>query len=173
MRRFVIAVLLAMLMLVLAVSAAFADNPHFISASASVDSSTGVLTATFKEAGLGTTVTTETITLSVSNASAIYVCINGGSKHPSAGNKMTLSTSLTTSGAFPVRNGQTTGSLSVGPVGPMGFTCPSGQTRVLADVSYSGVTLTGVAGDTANIPGTFKACLITNKFPSLGGLCTL
>ena len=44
-----------------AVPAAFADSPHFLSASATVDSS-GNLVATFKEAGLGNNATSAGIT---------------------------------------------------------------------------------------------------------------
>jgi len=165
MRRFTIAALLAMLMLVLSVSAAFASSPHFISASASVNSS-GSLVATFKEAGLGTTVTTESITLNAT-ASALYACINGGGKHPSAANKETVTAPVSNTGAFPVRNGQTTGSISVGPPGPGSFSCPSGQKLVLISVSYTDVTLTGLAGDTANIPGTFSRCI-----NNVAGLCS-
>ncbi len=141
---------------------AYADSPHFISASASVDSS-GALVASFKEAGLGTTTTTEKITLNAT-ASATYACINGGGNHPKAANKETVTAPVSNSGSFPVRNGQTTGSISAGPPGPGTFSCPSGQSLVLAFVSYTGVSLTGLAGDTADIPGTFSACL----FPGVG-----
>ncbi len=143
-------------------TAAAASSPHFISASASVSSS-GDLVATFKEAGLGTTVSTETINLSA-NGTATYACINGGGKHPSASNKETVSGPVSGTGTFPVRNGQTTGSISAGPPGPGSFSCPSGQKLVIAFVSYTNVMLTGLAGDTANIPGTFSACL----FPGVG-----
>jgi hypothetical protein len=162
MRRIAIAVLIAMLMLALSVATAFASSPHFISASASVDNA-GNLVATFKEAGLGTTVSTETINLSA-DASATYACINGGGKHPQATNKATVSGPVSGTGMFPVRNGQTTGSITTAPPGPGSFGCPSGQKLVLASVSYTNVTLTGLAGDTANIPGTFSKCL----FPGVG-----
>jgi len=138
---------------------AWAASPHFISASASVDN-TGNLVATFKEAGLGTTTTTEVITLSA-NASATYFCVNGGGKHPSATNKETVTAPVSAGGSFPVSNGQTTGSLSAKPPGPGTFSCPSGQTLDLVSVSYTSVELTGLAGDTANIPGTFSKCLDT------------
>jgi hypothetical protein len=65
--KYGIALLFALLLLGLLPLVAFADSPHFISASASVDAS-GNLVATFKEAGLGTTVETETITLSQTRA---------------------------------------------------------------------------------------------------------
>ncbi|HZD80222.1 MAG TPA: hypothetical protein VE646_09310, partial [Actinomycetota bacterium] len=67
--------------------------------------------------------------------------------HPKAGNKETVSTSLTESGTFPVRNGQTTGTISAGPPGPGDFSCPPGQTLYLMSVTYSGITVTGSAGD--------------------------
>jgi hypothetical protein len=162
--RFGIALLTALFILALSVSAALADSPHFISASASVNSA-GSLVATFKEAGLGTTTTTEKITLSAT-ASATYACINGGGNHPKAANKETVTEPLSNSGEFPVRNGQTTGSISVGPPGPGAFSCPSGQSLVLSFVSYTNVLLTGLAGDTANIPGTFSRCLV-----SVQGIC--
>ena len=162
MRRIGIAVFAVLLLVVLTTTAALADSPHFISASASVDKS-GNLVATFKEAGLGTTVTTEQITLSA-NSTATYACINGGGNHPKASNKETVSGPVSATGGFPVRNGQTTGSISVAPTGPGSFSCPSGQKLVLAFVSYTNVLLTGLAGDTANIPGTFSACL----FPGVG-----
>jgi len=163
MRRFAIAVLLALLMLALAVSAALAASPHFISeGTASINSSGAYVVTNFKEAGLGSTVSTEAITLSAT-ATATYACINGGGKHPSAANKETVTSPVSNTGSFPVRNGSTTGTISVGPPGPGSFSCPSGQKLVLAFVSYTGVVLTGVAGDTSAEPD-LSACL----FPGVG-----
>jgi hypothetical protein len=159
MRQIVTIITIFAFALSMAPSPALASSPHFLSASASVDSS-GDLTATFKEAGLGTTTSTESITLSAS-ASATYFCVNGGGKHPSATNKETVTAPVSGTGSFPVRNGATTGSLSVAPPGPGSFSCPSGQTLDLVSVSYTNVALTGLAGDTANISGTFSACLDT------------
>jgi hypothetical protein len=67
----------------------------------------------------------------VDNATAVYQCFNNGGNHPKAGNKETVSTSLSTTGTFPVRNGQTTGSLTVGPPDQGDFSCPSGQSLFL------------------------------------------
>ena len=131
-----------------ALPAAWADSPNFHYANASVSTSTGALNVSFKETGLGTTVSTETITLHVDLATAVYQCWNNGGNHPKAGNKETVSTSLTTSQTFPVRNGQTTGTISAGPPSPGSFSCPPGQTLYLMSVTYSGITLTGSAGDT-------------------------
>jgi hypothetical protein len=59
-----------------------------------------------------------------------------------------VSAALQTSGTFPVRNGQTTGSLSVGPPGPGDFSCPSGQTLFLQSVTYSNTNVSDAAGNT-------------------------
>src|SRR6266576_1203546 len=76
--------------IVLAAGPAAADRPHFISeGTASINSSGAYVVTNFKEAGLGSTVPTEGITLS-GTASATYACINGGGKHPSATNKETV-----------------------------------------------------------------------------------
>ena len=106
------------------------------------------LTTSFKDAGLGTGTTSIQITLSVKTATAVYQCFNNGGNHPKAGNKETVSTSLTKPGTFSVRNGQTTGSLTVGPPGPGSFTCPSGQTLFLQSATYSGISVSDATGNT-------------------------
>jgi hypothetical protein len=147
MRRAAATLALALALLVAMATAAFADSPHFLFANASVSTTTGALDVNFKEAGLGTTVTTEQVTLTVDTATAVYQCFNNGGNHPKAGNKETVSTSLTTTGTFPVRNGQTTGTISAGPPSQGAFSCPSGQSLFLQSVTYSGITVTGAAGD--------------------------
>jgi hypothetical protein len=131
----------------MAATPAFADSPHFLYADNSVSSSTGALTTSFKDAGLGTGTTSIQITLTVDNATAVYQCFNNGGNHPKAGNKETVSTSLSTTGNFPVRHGQTTASLTVGPPSPGDFSCPSGQSLFLQEVTYSG---TYVSDETGN-----------------------
>jgi hypothetical protein len=125
----------------IAVPAALADSPHFISASASIDTNTGNLVCSFKEAGLGQ-VPTANITCSAS-ATVVYQCFNNGGNHPKAGNKETIHADVSGSGTFPVRNGQTTGSISVPPPGPGDFSCPSGQTLFLQSVEYDNVVISG------------------------------
>jgi hypothetical protein len=88
-----------------------------------------------------------TITLTVENATAVYQCFNNGGNHPKAGNKETVSTSLQASGTFPVRNGQTTASLSVGPPSQGDFACPSGQSLFLQSVTYSGISVSDAFGN--------------------------
>ena len=154
MRRILIAFVSVLAAAALAVPAALADSPHFIKASASIENS-GDLVCTFKEAGLGTTVSTEAVTCSA-DATAVYACLNGGGHHPKAANKETVSGPVVGGGEFPVRNGSTTGSITVAPPGPGDFSCPNGQTLVLASVSYTNIVLAGAAGDTADVPGTIS-----------------
>jgi hypothetical protein len=124
-----------------------ADSPHFLFADNTINTNTGALTTSFKDAGLGTGGTSIQITVSVDNATAVYQCFNRGGNHPQAGNKETVSTSLDTTGTFPVRHGQTTGSLTVGPPDPGGFGCPGGQTLFLQEVTYSGISVSDATGN--------------------------
>jgi hypothetical protein len=131
-----------------AVSAGDSSGAHFQYANSSINSNTFALEVAFREVGLGSTTSTEHVTLTVQDAKATYECINGGGKHPRAANKETVSSSLDTTGTFRVRNGQTSGTISAGPPGPGGFSCPGGQRLVLDSVSYSGIYVTGPSGDT-------------------------
>jgi hypothetical protein len=142
----------------LAVPAAQADSPHFIKASATINSS-GQLVCTFKEAGLGTTLTTANVSCSA-DATAVYQCFNNGGNHPKAGNKETVGGPVSNDGQFPVRNGQTTGSITVSPPGQGDFSCPNGQTLFLESVSYTNIVLSG-EGATADVPGTLSATVHT------------
>ncbi len=134
MRRIVVVLISALAGLVLTAAPALASaggggSPHFQFADNSV-SGTGTLTASFKEVGLGTGVSSVVISLNA-DATALYQCFNNGGNHPKAGNKETVQAHLQTSGTFPVSNGNTAGSLSAGPAGPGSFGCPSGQTLFL------------------------------------------
>jgi hypothetical protein len=150
-----IVVATAALAVMLATAAvALADSPHFIKASATINNS-GQLVCSFKEAGLGTTLTTANISCSA-DATAVYQCFNNGGNHPKAGNKETVGGPVSNGGAFPVRNGQTTGSITVSPPGPGDFGCPNGQTLFLESVSYTNIVLSG-EGATADVPGTLSA----------------
>jgi hypothetical protein len=150
MRRHVVLPLLTLGAVVGLVVASFAqaDSPHFLYANNGVSTTTGALTTSFKDAGLGTGTTSIQITLSVDTATAVYQCWNNGGNHPKAGNKETVSTSLTTQGTFPVRNGQTTASLTVGPPSQGSFSCPNGQTLYLMSVTYSGTNVSDATGNT-------------------------
>jgi hypothetical protein len=137
-------------------TAALAQNPHFLRTSASVGN-TGNLTATFKVAGLGDN---ETILVTLSaDATAQYVCFNGGGNHPQAANKETVSGPVSASGEFTSgKNGSVTGSLTVSPPSQGDFSCPNGQRLALTFVSYTNVSLTADTAEgtiSADIPGTF------------------
>jgi hypothetical protein len=120
---------------------ALANSPHFISASSGLSGSS--LTCTFKEAGLGNLgVTSISITCSAT-ATATYECVNGGGKNPEAANKETVSTPVSFTGSFPIRNGSTSGTLTVAAPGAGSFTCPGGQKLLLASVTYTNVTVSG------------------------------
>ncbi len=55
---------------------------------------------------------------------------------------------ITVTGDFPVRHGQTTGSLSTGPPDPGTFSCPSGQALYLVgEVKYEGITVSDESGN--------------------------
>ena len=124
----------------LAVPAALADSASFHYANASISSSSGALTVSFKLTGLGTGVSSVKIDLNAA-ASATYQCWNNGGKHPQAGNKETLNGPLAVGQNFPVSHGQVTAVFSGGPLGPGSFTCPNGQSLFLEDVSYSSIGL--------------------------------
>jgi hypothetical protein len=132
---------------VLAVSAATASAAaNFKSSSFSVNSQ-GQLVCSYDVSGLGN-VSSTTGTCSGTNT-AVYQCINNGGKNPAAGNKSTSTGAARTSEAVPVHNGRAMGSLTVNPVGPGGFTCPSGQTLYLVSSCYSGVSM-NIGGATAS-----------------------
>jgi hypothetical protein len=115
---------------------------HFMSASDAVADS-GALIVTWDESGLGN----GNIDYSVSaDATAQYACINNGGKNPSAANKRSFVGQVSGGGSFQSKNGRVRASLTAGPLSNDGFTCPGGQTLVLASVSYSNVVLT----DTTN-----------------------
>ena len=165
MRKLGIIAVLSMLVVALAAVPALAQNPHFISSSATGPAANGDLTVNFKIAGLGDN---ETITVTATaDATATYVCVNRGGANPSASNKTTVSGPVSASGEFTSgKNGQVTGSLTLSPPPNTTLTCPPGQSLELASVSYTNVSVSG-GGDTADIPGTFTRCLL----PNVRGAC--
>jgi len=116
--------------------------PHFQSASSSVNNA-GALVVNFDERGLGNDNVTYTLT---ADATALYACINRGGKNPEAANKQSFEGQVSGGGSFEVKNGRVVASLTAGPLLAPQFTCPSGQQRVLAAVTYTNIVLT----DTTN-----------------------
>ncbi|WP_034672101.1 hypothetical protein [Ectobacillus panaciterrae] len=130
-------------------------EPHFIKASASFDGNTPNLNVTFKESGLGNNVSITYV--ASADATATFQCFNNGGKHPKAANKETVSGPVSAMGTFSSgKNGTISQTLTLFPPGPGSFTCPSGQTLILTDVTYTNVKILDITnGISKNIPGTF------------------
>jgi len=136
-------------------TASATSGAHFFSASGSV-ADNGALQVSWDEAGVGNAEVFYTLS---TDASATYACINGGGNHPKAANKQSVNGPLTSPsiGEQP-QNGRVTvtNAISLGPLGST-LTCPSGQTFVLACVSYSNITLTDTTNNvTASIPNVSR-----------------
>jgi hypothetical protein len=126
------------------VAASATSGAHFFSTTRSVNDA-GALVVSWDEAGVGQQQVNYVLT---ADSTANYACLNGGGNHPKAANKETVSGPLTSpqTGFLP-QNGRVRGSLSVGPISAGSFSCPSGQTLVLASVSYTNIVLTDVTNN--------------------------
>jgi hypothetical protein len=166
MRRIVVVLTAVCATAAIGVPVALAVSPHFVSASATLSGTN--LSVSFKEAGLGTN---QQITYVASADSTVtYVCVNRGGANPSAQDKTTISGPVSATGTFSSgKNGQVTASLTLNPPGPGSFSCPSGQSLEIAQVTYTNVSVTDTTnGITEPIPGTFDTgCLL----PNVRGAC--
>lgn len=121
------------------------SGAHFMADTSASVASSGALSVSIDEAGVGNQTVNYTLDWS---GTADYGCINGGGNHPQAANKQTASASgATTLSESPI-NGRVKATVTVAgtpPPAPAGFSCPGGQSLVLAEVSYT-ATLT----DTTN-----------------------
>lgn len=154
--RLTTTVALALGTVAIGVGPALAASPHFINASATGPSSSGTLSVNFKEAGLGDNVS---ITYRASaDATAVYACLNHGGHHPQASNKETVSGPVSATATFSSgKNGSISQSLTLPPPSAGSFSCPSGQTLVLASDSFSNVAITDTTNSlTESIAGTFS-----------------
>jgi hypothetical protein len=165
MRRITLAIIACIATMAIGMSAAYADSPHFVRTSASLNSA-GSLTVSFKEAGLGTN---QLITYVASaDATATWVCVNRGGANPSAQNKTTVNGPVSATGAFSSgKNGQVTASLTLSPP-PSDISCPPGQNLQLAFVTYTNVTITDTTNNVSESLGSFTSgCLL----PDVRGAC--
>src|SRR5215217_2988465 len=121
---------------------ALAAAPQFKAASSSVNNS-GALVVSFDERGLGNENVDYTLT---ADATALYACINRGGKNPQAANKQAFEGQVSGGASFEPKNGRVVADVTAGPLLAPQFTCPSGQQRVLAAVTYTNIVLT----DTTN-----------------------
>jgi hypothetical protein len=161
--RLGLAVVAALVVLAGFVSPAYANFPHFTSASVSL---AGSSSATSLSVGLSTSASTELPDLlftwtevGLGNPDVVYRldtvvratfgCVNGGAKNPSASNKTTITVPVDKSVDLKAdQNGRITGSvvLPTSSVSPTGFSCPSGQTLAALSATFSNNTIT----DTTN-----------------------
>ena len=132
------------------VSAAFATSgAHFFKDTGATVADSGALAVTIDEAGVGNATVNYTVAWT---ATADYGCINGGGNHPQASNKQTRTAGGSSSFSESPINGRVRATVNVDgtPPAATGFSCPGGQTLVLADVSYKATlsdTTNGVSTD--------------------------
>ena len=139
MRRLTLLAVMALAAAAIAVPAAWAGSPHFISSAFNITRSGDELTVSGKEAGLGDEAQIHVV------LSATALCINGGGKHPKAVNK----TSVSAEGDFPVQNGKADFTLSV--TATFQPDCSPPMTVAFTDLVVRDET----NGLTQSIPGTF------------------
>lgn len=159
MKRILFPLLTALLATLLVVSSAGAVAAKFHSVSSSITNS-GALRVDFDERGLGNGNIDYTLT---ADADAVYACVNGGGKNPSAANKRDVNDEVSASGSFEPKNGRVSASLIAGPPSAGDFTCPGGQRLVLAFVSYTNIVLTDLTNGTVAYPENVSRTLITLK----------
>jgi hypothetical protein len=127
----------------------------FHSASASI-ANNGALVASFDERGLGSDNIDYKLTAS---AEAEWGCVNGGSQHPQAANKETISSEVSATASFQPKNGRVIATIKTAAPTPGGFECPAGQKLVFGSVSYSDIELydmtNGTGGDLDDVARVF------------------
>ena len=151
-KSFLVALVAVVTALMLATPAS-AVAAKFHSAVGSVNNG-GALVVSFDERGLGLDNIDYTL---AAQATALYACINGGGQHPQAANKEAFQGSVSGAASFAVKNGRVVADITAGPLLEPSFTCPSGQKRVLAAVTYTGIVLTDVTnGTSVSVPDTSR-----------------
>jgi hypothetical protein len=151
--------------LTLGVYGAFAtEGAHFMPGTSSSVNDDGALVVNWDEAGLGNANITYTLT---ADATALFACINNGGKHPKAENKQSFEGQVAGGGSFQARNGRVQASLTAGPLEAPQFTCPSGQDRVLAEVTYTNIVLTDTTNGVVEPVPDAHRCF----FPNIRNLC--
>jgi len=118
-------------------SPALADSPHYVQGpTATVQGNS--LTVSWKAAGLGNTVTSVDFALTGTITTTSQCFTKSG--NPVNGVPKSETINVNATGTFPVRNGQTTGSLTVSPISTL--QCTGNQHVVILDASFD-LTLTG------------------------------
>ena len=130
--------LLALAIVALAIApAALADSPHYVKGpTATVDGNS--LVVSWKAAGLGNTVTTVDFNLTGTVDTTSQCFTKSG--NPVNGVPKSETINVNATGTFPVRNGQTTGTLTVEPISTL--TCTGNQEVRILSATFD-LTLTG------------------------------
>jgi hypothetical protein len=124
-------------------AASASSGAHFSPDTSASVADSGALSVFIDEAGLGTANVNYSMK---AGTSATYACLNGGGNHPKAASKETVVAQVSVGSSFQAKNGRVQATMTAGPPSPGSFSCSSGQTLVLAAVSYSNIILT----DTSN-----------------------
>ena len=118
-------------------SPALADSPHYVQGpTATVDGNS--LVVSWKAAGLGNTVTSVDFALTGTITTTSQCFTKSG--NPVNGVPKSETIDVNATGSFPVRNGQTTGSLTVAPISTL--QCTGNQHVVILSASFD-LILTG------------------------------
>jgi hypothetical protein len=135
---------------------AYAISPSFHFANATLDPATSDLNVSFKETGLGNSGPSSVDITVTANATVTCQCVNNGGQCPKAANKSTTSAPVTGGGSFPVRNGQTSGTISVSPPACQQPkpSCTPQQTLEVEDVSYTNIQIADLTLGDGPIPTT-------------------
>jgi hypothetical protein len=142
MRRTITLLSTLLLTFLLATSSVFAANPHFIGTPSASFGSNGDLTVSFKAAGLGN-VDTADFTLSADSADAYWQCFTRSGNPVQGVPKKATETDLVVTDKFPVRNGQTTGKLTLSAPAAQDLKCTGNQNARMLSVTYYNVVLSG------------------------------
>jgi hypothetical protein len=144
------------------VSAEATSGAHFMPDTSASVTDNGALSIFIDEAGVGQATVNYNI---VWSGTADYGCINGGGNHPQASNKETVSSGGAATFSFSPINGRVMATALVPgtpPPAPSTFSCPSGQTLVLADVSYT-TTVTDTTNGNVSITLSASRTFFTFK----------
>ena len=158
-----------LLVIPLAVSAsAGSGSPHFLASATSFSGTGSTVTVTFEQAGLPAG-SSRTVVVSA-QAATTYECVYGDGLDPSAANRRTFTTDVSTSGAFTAdRGGRIVGWLTLAPPSAtsLGFACPQGQGGTFVSVSYASSKVTDTSGGpTAGVHGAYS--WINSAAPGVG-----
>ena len=118
-------------------SPALADSPHYVQGPTATVSGNS-LTVSWKAAGLGNTATSVDFALTGTISTTSQCFTKSG--NPVNGVPKSETINVNATGTFPVRNGQTTGSLTVSPISTL--QCTGNQHVVILSASFD-LTLTG------------------------------